>query len=561
MLFLIFESTRIFYSISNCLGNSNHVQRRTPLLLSIIVYRVQFGTLKIQSPLKHRKPLEVQLSSEDTLKFVQATLNALSSHISILDHTGKIVAVNRAWNTFAKSNGFVGKGYGLGMNYLRVCQSAEGEYSEEANEVVLGIQQVMEKEVERVEIEYPCHSPTEKRWFIVKISCFELNDKTWIVISHDNITERKLAEQEVLIRDHAIQSISEGITITDPHKPDNPIVYANSGFEKITGYSFEEVLGRNCRFLQGEQTDSTTLAKLRHAIKHKQACVVELQNYRKNGELFWNRLSINPVHNEQGELGHFVGIQSDITLQKENQVALQKSRAELQELNANKDKLFSIISHDLKSPFHSLMGFSEIFSSDLKLYSHEDLQEFGTHVYTATKSLYSLLENLLQWSQIQTGKMEFNPMVLDTSVVLNEVIGLLQGNAMQKNIELVPELTPYGWILADMVMVQLIFQNLISNSLKFTESGGKVNVKSNIDEKMVNLLVIDNGIGISSEHVKNLFKVGEQVTTLGTAQEKGTGLGLILCKELLDKNGGTISVTSQLGKGTEFLVKFPLAQP
>ncbi|MBF0289958.1 MAG: PAS domain S-box protein [SAR324 cluster bacterium] len=380
--------------------------------------------------------MKIQFAIEDLLKFLQATLNALSSNIAILDHQGKIIAVNKAWNQFAEWNGYAGENYGLGANYLQICQGAEGENAEEASEVETAILQVMRKKADTMEVKYPCHSPTEQRWFTVKISSFELNGEIWTVIAHDNITERELAEQQ-----------------------------------------------------------------------------------------------------------------------------LQASQAELQELNTNKDKLFSIISHDLKSPFHSLMGFAEIFSNDLKDYSLEDLQEFGTHIYAATNNLYGLLDNLLQWSQIQTGKMDYNPVTLDASTAITNVTGLLQGNAFQKKIELVTRLEPQSWIVADTVMIQLIFQNLIANSIKFTEPGGSVTVKSNINSNSVELNVNDNGIGIPPRQLSNLFKVGKQVSTLGTAQEKGTGLGLILCKELIEKNRGHIQAQSTPGQGTQIQVQFPLAAP
>ncbi|MBF0278493.1 MAG: PAS domain-containing protein [SAR324 cluster bacterium] len=505
--------------------------------------------------------MEIQIGHEDSLKFVQSILNALSSHIAILDHEGKIIAVNNAWIEFGKQNGFDKISYGLGTNYLQVCQEATGDNSEEAKEIESGILAVMRQSIDKATVEYPCHGPTEKRWFSVKISRFEMNRKVWVVVAHENITEKKLVEQQVQIRDHAMQSIAEGITITNPHLPDNPIVYANPGFEQITRYSPDEVIGKNCRFLQGAQTESASLESIRNAIEKQQACLVELQNYRKDGKMFWNRLSITPVRDENGLVTHFVGVQSDVTQQKQYEQQLQNSQAELREMNANKDKLFSIISHDLKSPFHSIMGFAEIFSNDLQDYSYEDLQEFGNHVYSAAKNLYGLLENLLQWSQIQTGKMEYNPVILDASEIVSSVVGLLQGNALQKNIDLVSDLQGDGSIKVDLVMLQLIFQNLISNSLKFTKPGGRVKVSSLNKKNFVELLVSDNGIGISSEQLSSLFTVGEQVSTLGTAQEKGTGLGLILCKELIEKNGGQIEVESEPGKGTQFRICFPLAEP
>ncbi len=378
-------------------------------------------------------------------------------------------------------------------------------------------------------------------------------------------------DERLRLREHAIHSISEGITISNPALPDNPIVYANSGFEKITGYSIPEILGHNCRFLQGTDTDPAAVQTIRESLQREESCTVELINYRKNGTPFWNYLSISPVLNNDGQLTHFVGIQYDITqrklleqelIQRADELEtlnerLQQSESELTVLNANKDKFFSIISHDLKSPFHSLMGFSEILSGDLNSFSREEIQDFGKHIHTTTQQLFNLLDNLLQWSRLQTGKLEYRPTRIELFPIVSNTIALLQGNALRKQIQLNCDFDSTLTAYADGTMVQLILQNLVSNSIKFTPFEGKIHIFAELQDDFVELSVGDSGVGIDKETLPKLFKIEEPCSTVGTNNETGTGLGLVLCKELVEKNGGTIGVDSEPNKGSRFWFTLP----
>ncbi|MDP4191683.1 MAG: ATP-binding protein [Bacteroidota bacterium] len=236
---------------------------------------------------------------------------------------------------------------------------------------------------------------------------------------------------------------------------------------------------------------------------------------------------------------------------------LAASEIELQELNASKDKFFSILAHDLRSPFNGLLGFSNILVEDLDGLSKEEIKSFVTQIHGSAKTLFNLIENLLQWSRLQSGKIQCQPIKLDISDVVNDVISVLIGNAIRKNISLKSELSPYSFVYADQNMSYSIIQNLTANAIKFTDNGGEVRISAVEKEDFYSISVSDNGIGIKAEDMQKLFRIDVQHTTLGTAREKGTGLGLILCKDLIEKQGGSLSVESFYGKGTTFSFTLP----
>jgi signal transduction histidine kinase len=229
-----------------------------------------------------------------------------------------------------------------------------------------------------------------------------------------------------------------------------------------------------------------------------------------------------------------------------------ESEEQLRELNASKDKFFSIISHDLKNPFTALVGLAEIIATDIDTLTQEELQKFATHIHRSAKGLYSLLENLLQWSRIQTGRIKFTP----ESCVLNEIIedvsNLLEINAVNKHIELKRDLESGILVMIDKEMIQTVLRNLISNAIKFTNDGGTVTVATRRKDDYIEVSVRDNGVGMPEEDIEKLFRIDVHHSTVGTGKEKGTGLGLILCKEFVEKHGGDITVESKPGEGSLF---------
>src|SRR3712207_5402909 len=254
----------------------------------------------------------------------RSVLDSLSANIAVLDESGTIVFVNRAWREFARANQAKGN-VAEDANYLHVCESAVELGSKEAAAFAQGIRSVLSGRREEFALEYPCHSPTEQRWFVGRVTRFPSGGPARAVVAHENVTERKRAEKAQRLSDMAIAASSNGIIITDPSQPDNPITYVNPAFEHMSGYSAQEVLGRNCRFLQGTDREQPALEELRTALQEGRGCQVVLRNYKKNGTLFWNELSISPVRDEEGHLVSFVGVQNDVTERRRAEEALRGS--------------------------------------------------------------------------------------------------------------------------------------------------------------------------------------------------------------------------------------------
>jgi two-component system, sensor histidine kinase and response regulator len=241
------------------------------------------------------------------------------------------------------------------------------------------------------------------------------------------------------------------------------------------------------------------------------------------------------------------------TLEKKVELRTQ----ELKELNATKDKFFSIIAHDLKNPFNTLMGFTELLLENLGDYSTEKLKEFIGILYDTSRQSYALLENLLEWSRAQTGRLQMNAETIDLNAITNESLDLLSNLAAKKKIIIHNDIQGESIVMADANMILTVIRNLISNAIKYTRDGGSITIDVNRKKDFYELSVTDTGIGIKPENMEKLFRIDINYSTRGTADESGTGLGLILCKEFVQKNGGSLWVESEYGKGSTFKFTVP----
>ena len=237
---------------------------------------------------------------------------------------------------------------------------------------------------------------------------------------------------------------------------------------------------------------------------------------------------------------------------------LNESEHELKTLNASKDKFFSIIAHDLRSPFTSLLGYSEYLASDYNMMGENELKDISGNLYKSARSTYILLENLLQWARIRTGRIKFRPEAVSLKIIMKQMFDLYKSNTMNKNISLNIEVNTDLNVVADLNMVEAIFRNLISNSIKFTNPGGKINVSAKEKFEFVEISIQDNGVGIKPEVMEKLFQIDQNISTVGTQNEEGSGFGLILCKEFIEMNRGQIFVESKLGEGSVFSFTLPL---
>lgn len=253
--------------------------------------------------------------------------------------------------------------------------------------------------------------------------------------------------------------------------------------------------------------------------------------------------------------------QKNIELQaiNENLEKLVEERtSELASANATKDKFFSIIAHDLKNSFCGLLGYSEILLTDFESFPDDEKKSMISTIRMVSERTYKLLQNLLDWARVQTGSISYTPTEFVISDCVKDEFALQQEIAKQKELNMSISAEQNLVVYADKNMVSTVVRNLISNALKFTHKKGSVSVSLSSDEKFAIVEISDTGIGISKENINKLFKVNENFKTYGTNNEEGTGLGLILSKEFMNKNGGDIIIESEHGKGTKITITVPL---
>lgn len=294
-------------------------------------------------------------------------------------------------------------------------------------------------------------------------------------------------------------------------------------------------------------------------IRHGFVNDFEIKIRKLNGDIAIVRETSIAVKDQDGKIIGYRGILRDVTERKKHEAQLKELvnklellNQELKNSNASKDKFFSIIAHDLRSPFSSLLSFSEFLYQDIDELSKEEIKSFAENINEAAKTVFTLLENLLQWSRIQTGTISFKPHQFKIYDVANKVISLLSNNAAIKKIELINEINPEHVVFADEDMIFSVIQNLLSNAIKFTYENGKITLNSKENNSSIEISISDNGTGIDEKDLEKLFRIDVPFTKSGTKDEKGSGLGLILCKEMIEKNGGKIWVKSKLGEGTTF---------
>jgi signal transduction histidine kinase len=222
------------------------------------------------------------------------------------------------------------------------------------------------------------------------------------------------------------------------------------------------------------------------------------------------------------------------------------------------NKVFSILSHDLRSPFNGLLGFTNFLSNDIESFSNDQIKMFADNISVSARALLELIDDLFNWARLERGDTTYKPMDIELNYIISEVFYLIRAHADSKKISLLNNVKKDTYVYADLYMTKTVMQNLIYNAIKFTNTGGEVQVNtgSSLEGDIV-ISIEDNGIGISRNNLEKLFQLNSFYTTRGTANEKGSGLGLILCRELLRRNNGKISVESEAGKGSTFYVTLP----
>ncbi|MCU7496971.1 MAG: PAS domain S-box protein [Ignavibacteria bacterium] len=378
--------------------------------------------------------------------------------------------------------------------------------------------------------------------------------------------ERKRIDEKLRRSEERFRSTFEQAAVGIAHvSTEGDWLRVNSKLCGILGYTSEKILTMNCIKMTHPDDLGRDQEKIDELLSYEiDTYTIEKRYMHKDGYYVWCQLTRSLVEESPEAPKYFLSVIEDITKRKQTELALENNAREmselnrkLKELNASKDKFFSIVAHDLRSPFSALLGFSEYMHKHIEELTHDEIKDFSFRIYKSLNSLLKLIENLLQWARINTGKMEFSPDRFSLNELLDEILNIYNINAGRKNIKLYCSLDNSYEVYADKDMIDSVLRNLLSNAIKFTASGGEIRLAAKKRNGYVEVSVADTGIGIRKEDMERMFRIDENLTREGTENEKGTGLGLVLCREFVQMNGGTIEVESEHGKGSTFRFTIP----
>ncbi len=379
-----------------------------------------------------------------------------------------------------------------------------------------------------------------------------------------DITDRKLAEQ-ALLKSEIILNISQQLSKTGGWEYDveNQTMFWTAETAQI--YDFEKtgplsgpVAAFHDSYKCFEPDDRTKLhTAFELCVSSGEPYDLEFQFTSLTGRHLWIKTTGKAFVNDSGKIIKVVGTFMDVTERKKAELIIQTQYQELTKLNSDKDRFITILAHDLKNPFNALMGLSELLSKNVYKYDLENIENLINIIHRTSKRTYNLLEELLLWGRAQSGKLPFEPKKLIFADICEKIIEDLKLAGDTKNIKVNNLATNEIDVFADLNMLKVILRNLLSNAIKFTNIGGKIEI--NLEQNQTNSIisVSDNGIGISNEVLIKLFDISQTYTTKGTQEETGTGLGLLICKEFVEKHGGIIWIESELGTGSVFKFSIP----
>ncbi|WP_157368647.1 PAS domain S-box protein [Zavarzinella formosa] len=378
-----------------------------------------------------------------------------------------------------------------------------------------------------------------------------------VAANYRDVTARRQSEETLQLRNRAIQAVNQGILITDPNQPGNPIIYASPGFSRLTGYEGTEIIGRNPRFLQGKDTDPAVVAQVRSAILAAESCTVEMVNYRKDGRAFWNELTLSPVRDESGKVTHFIGVQTDVSDRRR----LEEQYAQSQKMKAV-GQLAAGVAHDFNNLLTIINGYSEIMLAGLGPENPD--RELLEEIRDAGERSAGLTRQLLAFSRQQV----LAPRVIDLNAIIVEAERLLR-RVIGEDVRLATTLFHGLWpVKADPGQIEQVLMNLCVNARDAMPTGGKLTIETlnvELNEEYTSLrpdarpgphvllAVSDTGYGMTPEVMTRIFEPFFTTKGLG----KGTGLGLATVFGIIRQSGGHVGVYSEVGIGTTFKVYLP----
>lgn len=504
--------------------------------------------LAIVRDVTEAKALENELIRREN--HLQALLENASDIINVLDKNGIII-----YNTKPAEQI-------LGYNYIQTIGTPVWQYVHPDDLVIIKqmFGELLKEAGSEKKVEFRMRRQAGDYLYIESIGSNQLHNPAvqGIVVNSRDITERKLSEKALRISEEKYRLISE-------NSNDIIVLVRNRKLQFLSPSSYH-VLG------YGYQKDFTLRKLIAHL--HPKDKKTFIKQIKQGVQKQLPRVIIN--HRQQHCKGHYIWLETIVKIEfidKKNMLFIANSRDisdkkktedrintyinDLKSLNATKDKFFSIIAHDLKDPFNTLLGFFDLLLWKFDRMEPDKIKNYIENLHQISKQTYLLLRNLLEWSRSQTGNLRFMPVEFDMKELIFQNIELLQATAQKKKITITNNSTENITAFADKNMIDTVIRNLLSNAVKFTNSGGNITINTKKQEEILQIKISDNGVGIPEDNLKKIFSIDKDFTTSGTDNEKGSGLGLILCKEFVDRNKGKIHVDSKQGEGTTFTIELP----
>lgn len=505
-------------------------------------------------------------------QFLHATLDSLSAEVAILDAHGIILFVNRAWREFAIQNNWRDPRLGVGSNYLDVCeQAARATLRDEGatiRAVLAGIRAVIEGREPDFTIEYPCHSPTEQRWFTIRVRPFEAAGPRRVCIAHENITEQRLAQLALIqeterrqrsaeaARDAATQlaaivenAVDAIITINERGE----IQSVNAATERMFGFGSEEVVGRNVSLLMPAPDSTRHDGYLTEYVRTGVARIIgkgrEVRAKRKDGATFPVHLSISEFW--LGSERRFTGIIRDMSEEALRMDVLQRTAERLQATNRELEQFSVIASHDLQEPLRTIRGYCQLLRDQIDSKLDPPEKQHLDRVDAAVNHLQNQIDAIRRYSQIGPEALERSPTDIDQ--VVSNVLASLESTIQRVAANVVCE--PMPQIVANAPLLEQVFQNLIDNGIKHAGAPAQITIKAATRPEEWVFGVTDNGVGIRPEHHERIFQMFKRLNPNSGAP--GTGVGLSIAKRIVEKHGGRIWVESSVGLGSTFYFSIP----
>ena len=489
----------------------------------------------------------IKKSADDVSEFAENIINTVREPLLALDQNLRVVKASRAFYDFFKVNADETIGtliYDLGDQQWNI------PLLRELLETILPEKTTFDDYV--VEHDF---STIGKRIMLLNARQIKraLGKKKIILLAFEDITERKFAEEALIVSEiryrRLFESAKDGILILDAVT--GKIIDVNPYLIELLGYAREKFIDKEVwefGFFNDAAASKEKFLELQQKeyVRYEDLPLKSVDGRMIDVEFVSNLYLENRSKIIQCNI-------RDISERKKAMLIIQKQNIQLQKLNATKDKYFSIIAHDLKSPFQGFIGLTELMGEEISSFSATQLLTYIQSMNSTARNLYKLLSNLLEWSLMQQGALSFNPVEIALSEVVAQNIDIIIKRGEQKGIKLIFDLADDQKVWADEAMLNSILRNLLSNAVKFTSRGGEVIVSAKkTDNNIVEIAIRDTGLGISPDLISKLFKIEEKVGQKGTEGEESTGLGLLLCKEFVEKHDGKIWVVSEEGKGSTF---------